>query len=326
MKRIILYSLIVLVLILPGSASQAASGATLEYSGVSIPTDVCADSYGWIVPRIVLDSVDETEDGVSYDWQALIAFDGDGVPLDVDFSRFDVALGVMDIYQQGYWAYEVSHGLSRGGLNDITARPITVELYDIPAMPGQAGMAAYEAVRTTGTKLATLSYDLLPLIAGCSELPLRDTGTLVYDIFGRYTPESVAFMAAAEERPGLDTQSANLLVIPQVVTSTGDIGSPAPDQPESVQTYQIWGINEEGQGYLAFVVDEPALNELPPTPENPITVAESEGGEVALYKLPSGEYSLQIGPDEEGKVQVVIMDAIPPTETRREDWNIYDVE
>lgn len=74
----------------------------------------------------------------------------------------------------------------------------------------------------------------------------------------------------------------------------------------------VYAINDKSVGELALFVTTEELKALPEKPDENLLVAQSEDGKFALYKLTTGEYQVNMGPDAEGKVQVIIFDALPP--------------
>lgn len=83
---------------------------------------------------------------------------------------------------------------------------------------------------------------------------------------------------------------------------------------------EFWRLDAKSRGEPFYTVDAATLADVP---NNPATnqALETLPGEIAtLYKLTSGEYQLNFAPNEEGKVFVVIFDALSPTSIRRADY------
>jgi hypothetical protein len=78
------------------------------------------------------------------------------------------------------------------------------------------------------------------------------------------------------------------------------------DDPEEGCSIDIW-IVEEGQGKQALEVTADEIADLPDAEEidRYVLVDDAYNGYVSLYKLQSGEYQLNVGPDVEGKVHVI---------------------
>lgn len=101
----------------------------------------------------------------------------------------------------------------------------------------------------------------------------------------------------------------------------------------------IWGIDDDGAGYEALVISLDDIYELIREKldlditvvinidelnlaEN-LLLTESEDGRVKLYLLTTGEFQVNVGPFEDGTVQVFIYDSFPPTRVYRKDFNVY---
>jgi hypothetical protein len=84
------------------------------------------------------------------------------------------------------------------------------------------------------------------------------------------------------------------------------------------------GITNLGEG--AFVtVTAAELAELPANPEENMLLASSGDGYTSVYLLTTGEYQVNIGPDQNGNVSVVIFTGIPATNIYRRDFNVNDI-
>lgn len=77
---------------------------------------------------------------------------------------------------------------------------------------------------------------------------------------------------------------------------------------------------DKGVGEFGFFVSFAELNALPENPEEPILIAETDDGFAQLYKLPSGEYQVNAGPDDEGKVFEFRFSIIPGEYPEIETW------
>lgn len=93
-------------------------------------------------------------------------------------------------------------------------------------------------------------------------------------------------------------------------------------------------LNRDGEPYLDFYsayptgyrgtrtlrVSADTLAALPEHPSGNIEIATTRDGIATLYYLTSGEFQVNYAPDAEGKVRVVIFDALSPTRIRRADY------
>jgi hypothetical protein len=99
----------------------------------------------------------------------------------------------------------------------------------------------------------------------------------------------------------LNWQRGDLLAV--VYPAADDEGNPA---------LHVYGVDANSQGEFLFAITQANLSpyqENPPVENTEIKVA----GSTSLYMLTTGEFQLNIGPDAEGKVIVLIFDALPPT-------------
>jgi hypothetical protein len=71
--------------------------------------------------------------------------------------------------------------------------------------------------------------------------------------------------------------------------------------------YRLIGDSEE----QSFVVSVAELAEVPSNPETNFLITSTEDNFIQFYRLNSGEYQINVGPDEEGKVHVCIFENIP---------------
>lgn len=68
-----------------------------------------------------------------------------------------------------------------------------------------------------------------------------------------------------------------------------------------------------------------ALAEYPAQPEENTLLVSSADGYINIYLLTTGEYQINIGPDAEGKVTVIIFTGLPRTNVYRRDFNVNDI-
>lgn len=153
---------------------------------------------------------------------------------------------------------------------------------------------------------------------------IPDPSGLSFDFTFTCTPSTLSPISLGEELatgisppPGINTGGASALIVP--ITATGE------EAHGDYVGLSFWGINEQGDGYFAFYVSKEMLDALPENPEVNLEIARTDNGQIVFYKLTTGEYQVNIGPDSEGKVQVVIFDGIPPTNVYRRDFNVNDV-
>jgi hypothetical protein len=150
-----------------------------------------------------------------------------------------------------------------------------------------------------------------------------DLSGLAFDFTITCEPSTLSPVSLGEEfasgitlPPGINTGGASALIVP--ISATGE------EAGEDYVGLSFWGINDEGDGYPAFYVSKESLDALPENPESNLEIARTDNGQIVFYKLTTGEYQVNIGPDSEGKVQVIIFDGIPATNIYRRDFNVND--
>jgi hypothetical protein len=82
----------------------------------------------------------------------------------------------------------------------------------------------------------------------------------------------------------------------------------------------IYGVDADGNGYYLFSISPSDFGDAPDENTELKTV-----GNVTLYQLTTGELQLNIGPDAEGKVQVIIFDGLPPSVIYGYSYNVNDL-
>ena len=83
---------------------------------------------------------------------------------------------------------------------------------------------------------------------------------------------------------------------------------------------EIAKVNERGYDELAISLTSEDLAALPETPEQNMLV--DQYYEIALYKLTSGEFQINAGPDAEGKVYVLNFRGCPAQDVRESHFVI----
>jgi hypothetical protein len=88
----------------------------------------------------------------------------------------------------------------------------------------------------------------------------------------------------------------------------------------------IYEINDESEGEFALSI---TLDDLAPYVDHPpaanTEIKSSASGKVTLYVLDTGEFQLNIGPDADGNVHVVIFSGLPPTNIYGYSFNVNDI-
>lgn len=89
-------------------------------------------------------------------------------------------------------------------------------------------------------------------------------------------------------------------------------------------TMELYRFNGQGVGYRVMRVRERDVASLPEFPTTNTLVRQNEG--VALYKLTSGEFQINAGPDENSKVYVIVFNWTCPADVVREETFILGQE
>jgi hypothetical protein len=163
--------LVVIVGLLPAYAATDVSIADVSFGGNDFGFG-CADNFMSV--NVTFTPTVDDWGGQGVDTVGLTAVDGNGVPLYAALTAASIEAG--ETTQTTF----VALGIVNGGLNDITARPVTVRVYDIGVdLTTYNGTTqdAFDLLSGSGVLLATRSYDPAfgdPLIAPpeCFDLPV----------------------------------------------------------------------------------------------------------------------------------------------------------
>lgn len=146
--------------------THAASGGSIEIAGASAPDLVCAHGYIDFLATFVPD----TDDGFGIDSVGYTLVDGYGTPLAAMLGGG--AVGSEPVTENAVLPY----GIENGGINDIAARPVTVQAYDTRLtsddINGWSGQQLFDAFTNEGTLMAAASYDPAFNLDVCDSLPV----------------------------------------------------------------------------------------------------------------------------------------------------------
>ncbi|MBI5670903.1 MAG: thrombospondin type 3 repeat-containing protein, partial [Chloroflexi bacterium] len=84
----------------------------------------------------------------------------------------------------------------------------------------------------------------------------------------------------------------------------------------------IYRTDDFGNAYLTLARSLNELNQYPDRPEANMLIGTGIDGKVALYKLTSGEYQINVGPDSDGKIYIIVLPGLGGAFNQSE-WNIY---
>jgi hypothetical protein len=76
----------------------------------------------------------------------------------------------------------------------------------------------------------------------------------------------------------------------------------------------IYCIDEKGNGSLGYILTQEMFDRAPAKPSSNTKVGETDACRVPVkfYVLTTGEYQINIGPNAEGKVEVIVFTGLPP--------------
>lgn len=143
----------------------AATNPSLSISATTI-AGTCADSVFTITSE--WDAVDS--DGINCDVVGVIAYDALGVPVASDWDCTTPP-------ETGYIRpspFGPHGGFGESIINNMTARPLTVEMYDLDFEPegGRNFQAQYDEIANSGApELLSLTYDPASEVPACASLP-----------------------------------------------------------------------------------------------------------------------------------------------------------
>ena len=84
----------------------------------------------------------------------------------------------------------------------------------------------------------------------------------------------------------------------------------------------FYRVNEDATGTLIYYVSAAQLAaDYPALPATPTLIFSD--GPYSFYKLPSGEFQVNAGPDAEGKVDVLTFTGVPPQNVHRSQFNVF---
>lgn len=160
-------ALAVLLLVVVGSV-QAASNPSLSITATTVESTCNGSTFtvtsGWTATD---------GDGVDCDVVGIIVYDANDVPVSSDWQCWSPPDTDTRLTRFGP---DTSFGFDN--INDMTARPLTVEMYDLDFEP--AGGANFqsqydEIVNAAAPVFMSLEYDPATEVAACAELPERIT-------------------------------------------------------------------------------------------------------------------------------------------------------
>ncbi|MBC7812702.1 MAG: hypothetical protein H7175_16220 [Burkholderiales bacterium] len=274
------------LLILSAALAQAASNGSISFDGTGDSTPPNCDAVNLFYDFSWLGDID---DGGGTDRTAIIMADADGNILDNDFLA--AALGPIAGSDQTTFA----------AVESIAARPVTIALFDI----GDIGLleehsAAGIAFTTSGILLDEDVFDPGTFTTNntCELLPLKEPFSFAD---GGADSSPNAFF-----EPGDDRINRQAYAYAAIYCDA------------DLQGVNIYGINStgagsinNGRGFKAIFVPYAELPATPSAEDGNLLIEQFEN--ISFYRLTSGEYQVNVGPDFEGKQYVLVWDGCPQT-------------
>jgi hypothetical protein len=89
-----------------------------------------------------------------------------------------------------------------------------------------------------------------------------------------------------------------------------------PTEIDETCSIDIWSVEADGQGKRALKFTSADLAKLPDPEEieNYVMVKSTKNAFITLYKLSTGQYQINVGPDAEGKVYTIDFAGCPPSD------------
>lgn len=204
--------------------------------------------------------------------------------------------------------------------------------FDYMTTPWQKTMATFYqngAVVDTFVLSAPMIVDVLPFFSFSYE---GNFDTLVIDF---------AFFRPPTEMRGGSMISFIGVALDNIAITLGGMPASAPDDrlnwgycdlkaviyqrtgPDGGPALHVYGVDGASKGYFLLDVTGPDLAPYIANPPQGQNVLIEEAGNVQLYALISGEFSLHIHMDDQGNVCAWVFDGLPPTSTHVVNYNMY---
>lgn len=207
-----------------------------------------------------------------------------------------------------YEGRDFTAGLVYDSAGELIALEITSKYPDDSILSGIA-FAPYALNPIPPGDINVVLYDILPVtpfgpVSGGSWVDWIIANSVVVDTATASEPEGGWPQCGVLSPVGLPFN-------PQDGRLNPDAGATAAFYAPPDGSLQVYGVDAQSHGYPAIYVSPEEVAALPAAPEANLKIAESDDGKIALYKLTTGEYQLNVGPDFEGKVFVYIFAGDP---------------
>ena len=87
----------------------------------------------------------------------------------------------------------------------------------------------------------------------------------------------------------------------------------------------VYGIDSDSEGFVAVFASEDDIKSVPPKPETNTLIKRSVDGKYAIYRLDTGEFQVNVGPDRNGDVRVVIFPDLSGKGAYGYQFNVFDI-
>ncbi|KAB2861286.1 MAG: hypothetical protein F9K46_08685 [Anaerolineae bacterium] len=162
------------------------------------------------------------------------------------------------------------------------------------------------------TTQATATGNLLIIVRiGCAHSPTPSGNTMSYTLT---VGINIATPPITPNNPFATEEAAGLWRVNQAATMPIVIYTPTFAAVRDGNLFiEIWALNEDRIWQPALYITKAKLTALPEFPSENVLIARADN--ISVYKLTTGEYQVNVGPLEDGKVHVVIFEGIPPAHT-----------
>jgi hypothetical protein len=190
--------------------------------------------------------------------------------------------------------------------------PYGGEIYINPTMDYLLGSAP------TSRPWTFTVYDVQSILGAGFTVQDQLANILAHPIIGTTTFDPAAYSPACAALPFIgDSLNSNGKLEAQIFNAEDDNGDPI---------LHVYEINDEGEGEFSFAITQADLAPfIDNPPANNTEIKSSASGKVTLYVLDTGEFQINIGPDEDGNVYVTIFTGLPPTNIYSYTFNVYDI-
>ncbi len=291
MKRLFALSLLVGVLLIAMLSPVHAMTATIN-NVTNLFTDCATTNFVWVDTTYNAD----TDDGGGIDWLSWVIYDANGVVVSGIWGGFAVGtngpVNAPTVVQ----------------FNAPTARPFTAKVHDIATIA-----AGTEADIINGPVLDSFEFDPSGFDPACATLPLVTGSAPVVETVNNTPTGPVIDPSTIPPDDRLNYGRGDSHI--GILYARSDNG------------ITIYGVDANSNGFLAVHVAPEDLPDCDPAPSENQLLASSADGMYQIWLLTTCEFQANIGPDAEGKVQVITWRGVPAIKesVTSYDFNVFEV-